>query len=331
MSYLLTPFSNGKIELNNRLIMPPMATAKADAEGRVTREMIDYYDEKSKGGYLSLIIIEHSCISEDGRASLNQLSIAGDGVVDGLKELSETIHKNGSKAVMQINHAGSLARKEVNTAPVGPSRVVNPRKLTDIVPRELTVDDIKKITGDFKKAAARVKKAGFDGVEIHSAHGYLLDQFISPMTNKRNDEYGGDIHGRIKFHQEVIRAVREAVGNEYPVLVRLGATDDAAAGLTPVDAVEAACGFEEAGADIIDISGGMCGYIPENNREQGYFSALSQAIKKAVNVPVILTGGITEPSYAEKLLAEGKADFIGVGRAVLKDPQWAEKAVKSLR
>lgn len=293
--------------------------------------MLDYYDEKSKGGYLSLIIIEHSFISEDGRASRNQLSIADDGVVDGLKKLSETIHKNGSKAVMQINHAGSLARKEINTAPVGPSPVVNPRGLTDIVPKELTAGDIKKTAGDFKKAAARVKMAGFDGVEIHSAHGYLLDQFISPMTNKRNDEYGGDIHGRIKFHLEVIRAVREAVGNEYPVLLRLGATDDTPAGLTPEDAVAAARSFEEAGVDMIDISGGMCGYMPENSSEQGYFSVLSQAIKKAVKIPVILTGGITEPSGAEKLLEEGKADFIGVGRAVLKDSRWAERAVESLR
>lgn len=331
MPYLLAPFDNGRIQLKNRLIMPPMATAKADNDGRISRDILDYYDEKSKGGYISLIIIEHSYISRDGKASKNQLSVADDSLIDSLGKLAEIIHRNGSKAVMQINHAGSLARKEVNEAPVGPSPILNPRKLTDIIPKELNKDEIKEIADNFRKAALRVKKAGFDGVEIHSAHSYLLNQFISPMTNRRNDEYGGDIQGRIKIHLEVIKAVREAVGVGYPVFLRLGATDDNEAGLTLDDAVKAAQGFEKAGIDLIDISGGMCGYIPHNSNEQGYFSVQSEAIKKAVKIPVILTGGITEPSAAEKLLAEGKADFVGVGRAILKDSLWAEKAIEGLQ
>ena len=331
MSYLLKPFDNGKIKLKNRLVMPPMATAKSDADGRVSREVLDYYEEKSKGGYISLIIIEHSYISKDGKASLNQLSVDDDSMIEGLKKLSETIHKNGSKAVMQINHAGSNARKEVNKKPVGPSAILNPRKITDLIPTELTKDDIKEIINNFKNAAIRVQKAGFYGVEIHSAHSYLLNQFLSPLTNKRTDEYGGDIHGRIKIHLEIIEAVRKAVGNDYPVLLRLGATDDRDDGLTINDAIEAAICFEKAGVDMLDISGGMCGYIPSNSNEQGYFSLQSETIKNAVGIPVILTGGITEAQSADKLLAEGKADLIGVGRAVLKDSAWAEKTITSLQ
>ncbi|WP_326907944.1 NADH:flavin oxidoreductase [Sedimentibacter sp. MB31-C6] len=331
MAYLLKPFNNGKINLKNRLVMPPMATAKAYNDGRISQDILNYYDEKSKGGYISLIIIEHSFISEDGKASLNQLSIADDSLINDLKKLSKIIHKNGSKAVMQINHAGSLARNEVNENPVGPSAILNPRKLTGIMPRELTKDEIKEIINSFKKSASRVKEAGFDGVEIHSAHSYLLNQFISPMTNKRNDEYGGNIQGRIKIHLEVIKAVREAVGEEFPVVIRLGATDDNTVGLTLDDAVEAALSFEKAGVDMVDISGGMCGYILQNSNEQGYFSTQSYEIKKAVKIPVILTGGVTDPVSAERLLEDEKADFIGVGRAILKDSLWAKNAVEKLR
>ncbi|MHC1719943.1 MAG: NADH:flavin oxidoreductase [Clostridiaceae bacterium] len=327
MSYLTKPFDNGKIKLKNRLVMAPMATSKAEDDGRINKSILDYYEEKSKGGYISLIIIEHSYVSEDGKAAKNQLSVADDGMVDDLKKLSETIHKNGSKAVMQISHAGSLARKEVTDNTVGPSPIMNPRKLNDSIPKELTPNEIKNIVNNFGAAALRVKNAGFDGVEIHSAHGYLLSQFLSPITNKRNDEYGGNILGRIRIHLEIIKAVRALVGSDYPVLLRLGASDYMDGGTTIEDSEIAAQSFEKAGVDIIDISGGMCGFILQDNNNQGYFSSLSEAIKRVVKIPVILTGGITEPLAAEKLLAEAKSDCIGVGRAILNDSQWAEKSI----
>nr|WP_300093786.1 NADH:flavin oxidoreductase [Sedimentibacter sp.] len=329
MSHLKNTFDNGTIKLKNRLVMPPMATAKAADDGKISREVLDYYDEKSKGGYISLIIIEHSYISEDGKASLKQLSVADDSCIEGLKELADTIHNNGSKAVMQLNHAGSLSRKEVTLNTVGPSAVINPRKLNDTVPRELTKEEIKEIVEQFRAAAIRVKEAGFDGVEIHSAHGYLLNQFLSPLTNKRTDEYGSDIYGRIKLHLEVIKAVREAVG-DFPVLIRIGASDYAEGGTSMEDLRIAAKSFEKAGVDMIDISGGMCGFILPDNKEQGYFSELSEAVKNVVNVPVILTGGITEAAAAEKLLTENKADLIGVGRAILADSDWARNAIVNI-
>lgn len=329
MALLLEPLETASLSLANRLVMPPMATRKAEPDGRVNQDLLDYYDDKSRGGYIALIIIEHSYISQEGKAHYNQLSVAGDSVIDGLQKLAAVIHHNGSKAVMEISHAGCQAEEEVTgAAVVGPSAVVNPRRGN--IPRELTVKDIAKIVQDFHAAADRVKKAGFDGVEIHAAHGYLLNQFLSPLTNKREDEYGGSLSNRIRIHLEVIKAARAAVGEAFPILMRLGASDLTEGGMTIADSQLAAREFEKAGVDILDISGGFCGYIVPGLSGQGFFAPLSEAVKKAVSLPVILTGGVTEAQAAEKLLAAGKADLIGVGRAILQDSKWAQNAVESL-
>lgn len=331
MSYLIKPLTKGRLNLKNRLVMPPMATSKCEEDGKLSKDILDYYDEKSRGGYIGLIIIEHSFITQQGKASSRQLSSANDSLVGSLKELADTIHTNGSKTVMQINHAGSAASKEITGMDVvAPSAVLNPRKGTT-VPKKLSHKEIEEIIKDFKAAAYRVKEAGFDGVEIHSAHGYFLNQFYSPLTNKRTDEYGGNLQGRIRIHLEVIKAVREAVGEDYPILLRLGASDFTEGGTSIEDSQIAALEFEKAGVDILDISGGFCGFILPNATEQGYFADLTEAIKKAVSIPVILTGGITESQAAERLLSEGKADLIGVGRAILNDSNWAKNAIDSLK
>lgn len=330
MALLFKPFQAGSLSLSNRLVMPPMATAKAEADGKVSQAILDYYAEKSKGGHIGLIIIEHSYIRQDGKASQNQLSIAADDGIQPLKKLAETIHENGSKAIMQINHAGSAASKEVTgTEPVGPSAVVNPRKKKEaLIPRELTTNEINDLVTAFQKAAGQVKKAGFDGVEIHSAHGYLLNQFFSPLSNLRTDAYGGAVMNRIHLHLQVIAAIRETVGPGYPVFLRLGAADYLEGGTTVEDSILAAQSLAKAGIDVLDISGGFCGYtIPGVTDRQGYFAPLSEAIKQHVSLPVILTGGITTAQAAEELLAAGKADLIGVGRAILNDSQWAKSAV----
>lgn len=330
MSYLLRPLQVGSLALTNRLVMPPMATAKAEPDGKVSQALLDYYAEKSRGGYISLIIIEHSFVKQEGKASLNQLSVSEDSVVEGLRKLAGTIQRDGSKAVMKLNHAGSGTTEEIiGTIPVAPSTVINPRRGN--MPCELTRQDIAYIVTAFQNAARRTKEAGFDGVEIHSAHGYLLNQFFSPLTNKRTDEYGGDVHNRIRIHLQVIEAVRVAVGEDFPILLRLGASDFTAGGTSIEDSQFAAREFEKAGVNILDISGGFCGYIVQGLTGQGFFAPLTEAIKKAISIPVILTGGITEVQAAEQLLAAGKADLIGVGRAILNDSQWAQQAIESLR
>jgi 2,4-dienoyl-CoA reductase-like NADH-dependent reductase (Old Yellow Enzyme family) len=330
MTYLLQPLKVRSMTLANRLVMPPMATAKAGTDGKVSQAVLDYYAEKSRGGYIALVIIEHSYVTPQGKASDNQLSVSDDKMIPGLRKLAEVIHRNGSKAAMQINHAGSAALEEVTgTTPLAPSAIANPRR--GDMPREMTRQEIGDIINAFKDAGRRVKEAGFDGVEIHSAHGYLLNQFLSPLTNKRTDKYGGDIGNRIRIHLQVIEAVRSAVGPEFPVQVRLGASDFTEGGTTIAESKIAARALEKAGVDIIHISGGFIGYTPPGLTGQGYFAPLSEAIKSAVSIPVILTGGITEVDAAEKLLAERKADLIGVGRAILQDSTWAERAINSLR
>ncbi|AFM39471.1 NADH:flavin oxidoreductase [Desulfosporosinus acidiphilus SJ4] len=330
MTYLKQPLENTKLPLKNRLVMPPMATAKSEADGNINQGILDYYDEKTKGGYLSLVIIEHSYVMREGKASEKQVSVAEDSVVDSLKRLSDLIHKNGCKTVMQINHAGSAAVKEVTGMdPVGPSAVSNPSKENAVVPASLDENGIKSIVSAFRDAAVRVKKAGFDGVEIHSAHGYLLNQFLSPLTNKRTDDYGGDITGRIKIHLEIISAIREAAG-DFPILLRMGATDYREGGLTVEDSQKAAAAFEQAGVDMLDISGGMCRFALPGVQEPGYFAPYSAAVKEAVSIPVLVTGGITKASEAEAVLRDKKADLIGVGRAIYKDSAWAKNAMESL-
>jgi len=329
MSYLLKPIHVGALTLNNRLVMPPMATAKADPDGRVNQSILDYYAEKSQRGYLSLIIIEHSFITLNGKASDLQLSVSDDSMVEGLRKLAEVIHNNGSKAMMQINHAGSNTTQEITgTTPLAPSAVSHPRRGS--MPNELTREEIANIIKAFQDAARRTKEAGFDGVEIHSAHGYLLNQFFSPLTNKRTDDYGGNVFKRIRLHLQVIEAIRASVGEEFPILLRLGASDFREGGTTIEDSLVAVQEFEKAGVNILDISGGFSGYIVPGLSGQGFFAPLSEAIKKVVSIPVILTGGITEAQAAELLLAEEKADLIGVGRAVLNNSKWAEQAIRSL-
>lgn len=328
MRNLLKQLQINKLTLKNRLIMPPMATSKSEEDGKVSQEVLDYYNEKSQGGHLALIIIEHSFIAQEGKASRNQLSIAEDSVVDKLKELSNILHRNGSIAVMQINHAGSAAKSEITGRRVtAPSAIQNPLHKGEI-PEEITHEEINNIVKSFGEAARRVKEAGFDGVEIHSAHGYILNQFFSPLTNKRTDEYGGDVYNRIRIHLDVINAVREAVGEDFTILLRLGASDYLEGGSNIEDSKIAAVEFEKAGVDILDISGGFCGYARPRVKDQGYFSPLTEEIKKEVSIPVILTGGITEIEAVEKLLAENKADLIGVGRAIYKDSKWAQRAIE---
>lgn len=330
MAFILKPLEKGKLKLTNRLVLPPMATSKSDENGKISDDILAYYDEKSRGGYIGLIIIEHSFITQQGKASDGQLSVASDDMVEGLKKLANIIHKNGSKAVMQINHAGGAAKTVVTgMESVSSSAVENVRLKT--TPKELTKEEINQIVDDFRDASVRVKEAGFDGVEIHSAHGYLLNQFYSPLGNKRTDEYGGDLMGRIKILLEVVKAVRQAVGEEFPILLRLGASDYTEGGTTIEDSKIAAVELEKAGVDMLDISGGFCGYLADEVDNQGYFSVLTQPLMQVLSIPVILTGGITDIQAAEQLLADEKADLIGVGRVIYKDSTWAEKVMTSLK
>lgn len=329
MLHISQPLNIKGITLDNRFVMPPMASAKSD-NGVVSQELCAYYDEKSQDGQFGLIITEHAYINTEGKASLGQLSIADASCINGLRQLVSDIHKNGAKVIAQINHAGCQTSSEITGKETVSASTVRLSEKFEI-PHELSKDEIKNIVKDFTNSAIYAKESGFDGVEIHSAHGYLLNQFYSPLTNKRNDEYNGStLEGRVRIHLEIIESVRKNVGEEFIIALRLGACDYMEGGSTKADSVKAAVMFEKAGVDLLDISGGFCGSINPQIKEQGYFAELTKPIKDAVSIPVILTGGIVDGAVAEELLAAGQADLIGVGRAILKDSLWAKKAFASL-
>lgn len=324
----------GSTVLNNRLALAPAATNKSD-RGTVTDALIEHYVSRSKGGVPGLIITEHCFVRADGMAGTNQVSVSRDEDIEGLARLAKAVKDNGSAIIMQISHAGAAIKASVvDHEGISPSGIPGPKG--SLGPGELqktrpmSISEIGEIREAFVKAAVRAKKAGFDGVEIHSAHAYLLNQFYSPMTNKRTDEYGNGIDGRIKLHIEILKAVRETVGNDFTVGIRLGGSDYMEGGSTIEDAAYAAKKFEEAGADFIDLSGGMCFYILPDRNYPGYFGDMGEAVKKAVSVPVILAGGLKTGQDAENLLQEGKADIAAVARPLLQDPEWAKKAFASL-
>lgn len=326
LNRLLEPITIGNLKVSNRLVMPPMASGKTTKEGQITDEICDYYGKRAEGGYLGLIIVEHAFVSPEGKAHEGQLSIADDGNILGLQRLTSMIHKDGTKAFAQLSHAGSAASpsvtgyEAVSASPVCSS--------SGNISREMKQEDIEKVILDFTAAAVRAKKAGFDGVEIHSAHGYLLNQFYSPLTNQRTDLYSGkNLEGRIRLHLQVIKAIRQAVGKDFPIAVRLGACDYMDGGTTLQDSILAAQLLEEGGIDLLDISGGLCGPYRPSVKTPGYFSKLSEQVKKYVSIPVLVTGGITAISDAERILIGEKADMVGVGRAIRKNWEWAKMAL----
>lgn len=333
MALLTQPITAAGLRLKNRLVMPPMATEKSEGEGKVSPALLDYYREKTAGGHIGLVITEHSYIAKEGQASVGQVSFSRDDDVEGLARLVDVIHGNGSPVIAQINHAGgkSIAALAGGTAPAPSAQPYVTTRGEDVQAHEMTQAEIDVVIGDFAAAARRAKEAGFDGVEIHSAHGYLLNQFYSPLTNRRSDAYAGaTIEGRTRLHVQVIAAVREAVGADYLVALRLGACDYAEGGSTIDDAVAACRIFENAGIDLIDVSGGLCGYRGSGSKEEGYFGRDSAAIRVAVSVPVIVTGGVRTAAGAERVLTQGQADLVGVGRSILKDSQWAARALAEL-
>lgn len=311
--------------------MPPMATYKTMDGGTVNDALCQYYEERAKDGLIGLIITEHTCIRQDGLAGKGQMSMMDDSVIEPAKKLTEAIKKSGTKAVCQLNHAGSATNELLTGLPLVSASAVacvgRKKELeTDLLPKELTKEEILELEEAFAQAARRAKLAGYDGVEIHSAHGYLLNQFYSPLTNKRQDEYGcASVENRLRFAIETVKKTRELVGDDYPIFLRLGGCDYMEGGSTIEDAVEAAKLLEAAGVDCIDLSGGMCRFMRPGHTEPGYFSDLSEAVTAAVKIPVILTGGIKTIAQAEELLERGAADLIGVGRPILADAKWAEK------
>jgi len=315
-----------------------MNTNFAEADGSVSERFTRYYAERGKGG-VGLLISSSACIDPMARRRVGSLVLHEDRFIPKLKEFTEAIHATGAKVLQQISHPGRLlaSSKELKTAAaarsVGPSAI--PHLITGEIPRVLSVEEIKELVEKFGQAARIAREAGFDGVELHGTHGYLINQFFSLYSNRRNDEYGGSLENRIRFSLEVYRRVRELTGNDFLVGYRLNAREFAPIE-TPIEDVIVLCQrLEDEGVDLFHVSAGnsetpamMLKISPSGSALQGCYADLAATIKEKVRVPVIAVGRISIPPMAEQILREGKADLVATGRALIADPHWPEKAFK---
>ena len=327
MPRLFDSLKVGTLAFRNRIVMPPMATEFSTSKGEVTDRLMKHYTERAKD--LGLLIVEHTYVTPEGRVSSHQLGVYSDELVPGLKKLVETIHTHGTPTALQITHGGSAATRAVcGVQPLAPSPVTLPRG--GEMPRALSQDEIRRIVKAFTEAACRASEAGFDAVEIHGAHGFLLSQFLSPLTNKRTDDYGGPLENRLRLALEIITGIKEELGSSFPLLYRLGAEDLFPGGLSLEEGARAAKIIADASVNIIDVSGGLGGSRPAGLEGPGYFVPQAAAVKKVAKVPVIGVGGITTAEDADIIIRSGKVDLVAVGRAILKDPEWASKAIRSM-
>lgn len=323
----------GSLEIRNRIVMAPMNTYTCDDEGYITDRTVDYYVERAKGG-VGLIISQASCAHGEGKAP-GRAMLHDDKFISRLKDLSVAAHQYGAKIAVQLNHFGRalagekhlLARPE-EVDLIGASSV--PLGRTGVAPREATRADIDRLVEGFAEAARRVRDAGFDAVEFHGAHGYLISDFLSPRANLRSDEYGGSTEKRARFACKILARTREKVGPDFPIILRLSGSEYMDGGITIDEVVQQAPLFVEAGADALHISASS----QESTQwqflsyqyEDGTIVHLAEAVKKAVNVPVITVGKIGDPLLADRILREGKADFVAMGRPLLADPHLPKKA-----
>jgi 2,4-dienoyl-CoA reductase-like NADH-dependent reductase (Old Yellow Enzyme family) len=330
MTRLSDPISIKNLTIRNRIVMPPMANDLSDEDGIVTEKHLDHYRIRAEAD-VGLIIVEHSYITPTGKMTIPQLGIHSDDLVPGLTRLADTIRAGGASSAIQLTHAGANTTVEITgVQPVAPSDIAVPGRKE--APRALTITEMEGLLMMYREAARRSAEAGFDAIEIHGAHGFLLSEFLSPYTNRRTDEYGGNLENRIRYPIEVIAAVREEVGPDTVLLYRFGASDFLQDGLTLDEALEAAPQLVAAGIDMLDVSGGLCGSRPKDfSGMQGFYVPLAESVKSAVTVPVIAVGGIKEAAFANSVIEEGRADMVAVGRELLKNPEWARQALTQLQ
>ena len=350
---LFQPGHIGELELRNRIVMAPMGTNYAAEDGHITERIKDYYEERAKGG-VGLIIVGVGAVDHPrGNIMPRQVAISDDKFIPGLCRLVQAVHQHGAKIAIQLNHGGKLSRQDLaeGYTPVTPSptstlmpemvKGLTKQEITrlaiqyakmpaDKMTKELTVEEIKRLVRRFAEAAERAKQAGFDGVEIHAGHGYLIAEFLSRCSNRRQDSYGGELKNRARLLMEIVDAVRAKVGSSYPVWCRIdGKEFNIEDGITTDEAEQLACMLEEASLDALHVSGyggaGLAGfYDAPLVYPPGNLVNLADGIKRKVALPMIAVGRIG-PELAEEVLRDGKADFIAMGRALLADPRLPDK------
>ena len=312
------------MQLANRFVRSATWEGMATDDGAATPKLIDLMADLARGG-VGLIISGHTYVSPEGQAGPWQLGVYKDELVPGLSDMAKAVHDNGGKIVMQLAHSGLTARPDLTgQEPIGPS----PLQDSDVPPGlEMSESDIAGVVAAFAAGANRAKVAGFDGVQIHGAHGYLLSEFLSPFFNRRQDQYGGSIENRARIVLEVLRDVRVAVGNDYPVLIKMNCQDFIENGLSLDDSVQAAVMLAKEGIDAIEISGGTprSGKLGaarvgiKSEEKEAYFQNEARAFRQNVDVPMILVGGNRSFQVAENIVEKGIADYISMCRPFIRE------------
>lgn len=325
---LFTPFRIGRLRLENRITMTPLHLGYANREGAVTELMLAHYREMAASG-AALIVVENAGIAASGLGSPSMLRADSDALLNGLAQLSRAIHDQGALAFLQLNHAGRYAFGNDRLAP-------SPVPIGDILPKEMSQEEIRLTVDAFAMAAARTKEAGFDGVELHGGTGYLLAQFISPRTNRRDDGYGGSIERRMRFPLEVCEAVRAAVG-DYPVGYRFIVDELLPTGIHAEEAIPFAKELAARGIAYLSTMVGVheAFALPsgiEMDRTEGGQSPYAALIREEVpGTPIITAGRIQRPETAEMILREGRSDLVGLARVLFADPLWPKKAAGEIK
>lgn len=326
---LFQPLRIGGLTLKNRLVMSAMGSNLAEPDGTPGPRLIEFLVTRARGG-VAMVIVETTNVTREVRYNARTPALDTDAGLPRWKELTRAIHAAGALAAVQLQHPGRQTLPGISTGEVvGPSPV--PLRVTGVVPRELGREEIRALSTAFAAAAARARAAGFDAVEIHGGHGYIFQQFLSPYSNRRQDEYGGSLANRARFLLETVTAVREAAGADFPILVRLSAEEWVEGGLRLDDSVAVARMLARAGVAALRISGGQNDQslpvmIPPSPVPRGLFWGQSEAIRRAAGIPVDAVGRINTPELAEDIIASGRADFISLGRALLADPDFPAKA-----
>lgn len=325
--HIFEPFTVRRMTVKNRIMMTPMGTNYGEQSGEMSFRHINYYEQRAKGG-TGLIMVENASVdSPEGSNGTTQLRIDHDNYLPRLFMLTETVHKHGACIGIQINHAGASAQSaRTKMQPVSASNI--PSKEGGEIPRPLEKDEILRIVKKYGEAAKRAQIAGFDTVEIHAGHSYLLSQFLSPLTNNRTDEFGGSPENRARFARLVVEEVRRQVGPFFPIFLRVSADEFMEGGNTLEDCMNYLQYIQEE-VDVIDVSCGLNGsiqyQIDANHFPDGWRSYMARAVKERFNKPCVTMGNIRDPKVADEILARGDADFIGIGRGLIADPDWVNK------
>ncbi len=328
MAKLFTPFTIKEVTIPNRIMMSPMCMYQAESDGKVNEWHKVHYGTRSVGK-VGLNMLEATAVEPRGRITDQDLGIWEDVQIAGLKEIVNFGHQHGSIMAIQLAHAGRKAEVSDQTTIIAPSPIPFLQEKT--IPKEMSVEMIKEVVYAFADAAKRADQAGFDIIELHGAHGYLIHQFLSPLSNQRTDEYGGTREGRVQFLKEIVEAVKKVWPNHKPIFLRVSATDYHPEGIDIKEMIEILKLVKSwGGIDVIDVSSG--GTVPVAPPfAPGYQVKFAEEIKKQVGIPTVTVGLITEPEMAEEIVWNDRADLVALGRELLRNPYWMFQAANKLK